>query len=225
MSRESMHPGSEALETYAEGAMEDADRAVLESHLMSCVRCQGEVEEWRSLFATLEILPRFAPSSGFAERVMARVRVPDPSAAWRTQVLAQVAAAGQRVGHWLPRTTRGWAFVTALLAIPALIGGGLIVWLLTRSYVSADALWIAAVSTVDNGAQRLGSSLVSSAMQSSIATWLAANVGAFLETAGMRGLGIAIALASLLTVLSIYVLYRNLFRTPTRESSYVTYSF
>ncbi len=225
MSHDQLHPETEALEGYAEGTMENGDRAVLESHLLGCVRCQGAVDEWRALFAALEGLPRMAPAPGFADRVMARVRIPDPAAAWQSRVLAQVSAASRRVGQWAPQTTRGWAWLVALLALPALLGGGVITWLLTRSYVSSDALWIAAVGTVNNGAERLGSAIVNGALQTDVAAWLSTNVGTFLATAGMRGLGTAIAVSAVLTMLSIYVLYRNLIRTPTRGSSYATYSF
>ncbi|NLG63061.1 MAG: hypothetical protein GX539_12540 [Candidatus Cloacimonetes bacterium] len=55
--------------------------------------------------------------------------------------------------------------------------------------------------------------------------WLVANTGEFVATTGMRGVGTLMALAGAATMLSVYVLYRNLFRTPTRESHYVTYSF
>lgn len=225
MSDENLHPEPAALEAYAEGVSENGDRAVLESHLIGCVRCQGEVEEWRSLFATLESLPRYAPAHGFADRVMARVKVPDPAAAWHRQALVHVAAAGRRVAGWMPQTTRGWAFTTAMLGLPVALAASIMAWLLTRSYVSADALWVAGVSTVNNGAQRLGTTLVQGALQTDVAAWLTASIGAFLETAGMRGIGTALAVAGVLTMLSVYVLYRNLFRTPTRESSYVTYSF
>ena len=72
------HPTTESLESYAEGTLPAADRAVVASHLMSCVRCDSEVEDWRSLFQALATLPHFAPALGFANRVMAHVRIPEP---------------------------------------------------------------------------------------------------------------------------------------------------
>lgn len=224
MTNENLHPASEALEAYAEGANGRGEKAALDAHLVGCERCQAEVEEWRSLFATLESLPRFAPSAGFAARVMSHVRVRSARAAWHAQVVAQAAAAGRSIGHWLPQTTRGWAFVTALLALPAIVATALVAWLLSRSYITTEALWVAAVGAVDRGATRLGTAAVDGALQTDVAAWLMANVGSFLETAGMRGLGALAAAAGALTVLSIWILYRNL-RTPRRESSYVTYSF
>lgn len=225
MSHQNLHPEAEALEALAEGTLGGGDRAVVESHVLGCAECQTAVEEWRSLFAALEGLPRLAPSTGFADRVMLRVRLPGQVPAWRAQALAQVAAASQRVGSWMPHTTRGWAMAVALLALPALLAAGLVTWLLTRSYLTADTLWTAALETVTHGAQRVGESLVQGVVQTDVMTWLVANLGEFLATAGMRGIGAAVAAVGALSMLSIYVLYRNLIRTPTRESHYVTYSF
>jgi hypothetical protein len=125
----------------------------------------------------------------------------------------------------MPQTTRGWAFATAMLGLPAILVSGFIAWLLSRDYVSAESLWIAARDTVDRGAQRLGEAVVQSFMQTDVVAWLVANTGEFVATTGMRGVGTLMALAGAATMLSVYVLYRNLFRTPTRESHYVTYSF
>lgn len=225
MSHQSLHPEAEELEAYAEGTLDDGDRAVIESHVLACVDCQGALEEWRALFSALEGLPQMAPSSGFTERVMARVRVATPATAWRAQALAQVRAAAQGLGRLMPQTTRGWAFATAMLGLPALLGTAFVAWLLSRDYVSAQSLWIATRDTLDHGAQRLGDSLVQSLVQTDVVAWLVANAGEFVATAGMRGVGAVIAVAGVTTMLSIYVLYRNLFRTPTRESHYVTYSF
>jgi anti-sigma factor RsiW len=220
-----MHPEAEQLEAYAEGTLDGGDQAVVESHVVGCVDCQGAVEEWRALFAALEGLPQLAPSAGFPERVMARVQVASRARLWRAQALAQVRAATTGLGRWMPQTTRGWAFATAMLGLPAILGSALVAWLLSRDYVSAQALWIAGRNAVDQGAQRLGESVVQSLLQTDVVAWLVANTGEFLATAGMRGVGTLVAVAGVTTMLSIYVLYRNLFRTPTRESHYVTYSF
>jgi hypothetical protein len=52
------------------------------------------------------------------------------------------------------------------------------------------------------------------------------SVGAFLGAAGLRGLGAVAAGGAGLTLLSIWVLYRNLSRTTsTRGTTHVTFSF
>ena len=74
MNERMLHPTTEILEAFAEGGLDAADGAVVQSHLLGCHRCDSVVEEWRSVFYSLAQLPRLAPSRGFAERVMAHVR-------------------------------------------------------------------------------------------------------------------------------------------------------
>jgi len=65
----------------------------LRSHVDSCDRCRGEVEDLRALHAALASLPRMDPRPGFAEAVMARVRLPVP---WHARAWNAVR------GRWLP---------------------------------------------------------------------------------------------------------------------------
>src|SRR5690606_15160866 len=103
-----LHPTPERLESYVEGALDDAERAVIESHLVTCARCQAEADEWKAVFAALSSLPRFAPSPGFADRVMAGVQVRQP---WTVRVM-------DLLRRLVPSGTTGWLLATALLALP-----------------------------------------------------------------------------------------------------------
>ena len=47
-------------------------------HLETCDECRALIEADRALLAELATLPAFAPRAGFADRVMARVRVAQP---------------------------------------------------------------------------------------------------------------------------------------------------
>jgi hypothetical protein len=188
---------------------------VLESHLLGCPRCQNEIDELRSLFTTLTSLPQFSPAPGFASRVMACVVIRRP---WQ-------ARAGALVARLMPRTTPGWAFAVAMLAIPVLLASGLALWLLSKDYVTTSGLWAFATDRFTLGANRVASGVVSSAIQTDVMAWLVKSIATFLAAAGLRGLGTLAALLAMLTMLSIWVLYRNLVRTPTRGSTYVTYSF
>ena len=58
-------------ELWAEGLL-PAARAL---HLATCPACLATAERERKLFVQLAQLERFAPSAGFADRVMARVRI------------------------------------------------------------------------------------------------------------------------------------------------------
>lgn len=209
------HPSPENLEAFAEGALRPADRATIESHLLGCPRCDGVVEEWRSLFHALSLLPRFAPAVGFADRVLRHVRIREP---WH-------ARAGATIGRFLPHTTRGWALAAAFLALPILAGGTFVVWLLSKSYVTTHGLWVFATDRFFAAAQSLVVGVTKFLMQTDVAAWLARSAGTVFSASGARGLGALAAAGAVVIVLSAWILYTNLFRTPDRKSPYVTFSF
>jgi hypothetical protein len=225
------HPTADRLEAFAEGSLEAGDRAVLESHLLGCAACQAAVEEWRALFAALEGLPQFEPAADFADRVMLKVRVA-PQAA-RVGSLArvqqtlqkQLGRAGSALDRIMPKTTFGWAMATAFLALPFALGAVLIAWLMSRSYITPTSLWAFVSERGLEVARSFGDTAVSTAMQTELAGWLIDQGAVFLAQAGVTGLGVVLAMTAVTTMLSIWVLYRYLFRTPTRESHYASYSF
>jgi anti-sigma factor RsiW len=210
-----IHPTPDRLEAFVEGGLPDGDRAVLESHVLACVRCQAEVEEWRALFAALSDLPRVAPSVGFAERVMAGVTVAVP---W-------YARAGALLGRLLPKSTFGWTLVVAVLGLPMLTGAGMMAWLLSHptmtfgdlSYFMAAQL----IALLQTGAAGAAALLVENATTLRIVDAARGLLGG----AGLKQLGLAASLFSTLTMVSLWVLYSNLVRTTTRERSYVSFSF
>jgi hypothetical protein len=51
----------------------------LQAHVRRCALCRAELEEARAVTAELEALPHLAPSPLFAERVMARVQLFEPT--------------------------------------------------------------------------------------------------------------------------------------------------
>ncbi len=69
------HLTPDEIESWAQGLL-SAARAM---HLADCLDCLATAERERKLFVQLAQLERFAPSAEFAERVMARVRLPTPS--------------------------------------------------------------------------------------------------------------------------------------------------
>jgi hypothetical protein len=211
-----MHPTDQRLEAFCDGTLPKGERAGIESHLTGCSTCRGEVNEWRSLFIALAGLPHLTPAPGFALRVMAHVQIPRP---WHVRASALVAKA-------LPHTTPGWAFAVLLLAIPALAAGSLAFWLLSKSYLTAAGLWAFATDRFAMGANRLVSGAFSAAIETDVMAWLVQSTGTFLDAAGLRGLGAVAVAGAGLTLLSIWVLYRNLSRTtPSRGTSHVTFSF
>lgn len=208
------HPTAELLEAFAENALAAPERAEVDAHLVGCPRCGSAVEEWRHLFGALGALPRYAPAPGFSERILAAVQVRLP---WH-------ARAARMLGRLLPGTNRGWALVAAIFSVPMVAAGGFLVWLLSKSYITATALWI---FTVDRG-----SSLISSAFSTLAASIMGSGpvvtaVGwtqSFMVTAGPRGIGAALISGAGLTALSSWFLYRNL-RNPNRNETHVTFVF
>lgn len=69
------HLAPEAVERLALGAEASSREG---RHLAGCARCRAEVGEVRALHVGLAALAPLAPSPGFADRVMARVRLPAP---------------------------------------------------------------------------------------------------------------------------------------------------
>jgi anti-sigma factor RsiW len=230
MMNQMQHPPAEQLEAFVEGVLEAGDRAVVESHLVGCADCLSAVEEWQALFAALEGLPQFDPSPGFAERVMAGVRLgeaPARSRRWDWQsaqaaVTAWAGGAAESAGRYLPRTTFGWAMATAFLSIPFVLAAAAAGWLVSRSYLTPGSLWVFASGQASSGLRSMGEHAVTAALQTDVAAWLVANAARFMEQAGLTGLGLLLASASAATVLSAWVLYRNLVRTPSRSTSYAS---
>ncbi len=69
------HLTPDETELWAQGLLP----AARDIHLAQCAQCRAAAEHERKLFRELAQLPRFAPEFGFAERVMAKVRIPTPS--------------------------------------------------------------------------------------------------------------------------------------------------
>lgn len=214
MSETLNHPEHERLQALVEDSLEPADAAVVQSHLADCARCRGEVEELRSLFAMLSALPHHAPAGGFADRVMARVRVRRP---WFV-----------RVEEWLqrlaPKTTRGWAVAAAMVGLPVTATTALIWWLMSRPGVTAQGLW---VMSTDFAARALAGAWAwvwVRLADSTLAGWTASALELAAEV-GRGGLGLGVVMFFTLTAASIWILYQNLFRTEARRTDYASFVF
>ena len=69
------HLTPDEVELWAQGLLP----AARDIHVAQCAECRAAAERERNLFRDLAQLPRFTPEYGFADRVMARVRIPTPS--------------------------------------------------------------------------------------------------------------------------------------------------
>lgn len=210
-----LHPASDRLEAYVEDSLDGSDRAVLESHLVSCIRCQSEVDELRALFAALGALPRLAPTPGFADRIMAGVQIRQP---WTLRVAAWLR-------RWVPSGTTGWALVTAILSLPVLGAGGVTAWLLSQPRFTMHGLWMLVRDRTADAAMSLAARAGTAVIESNIALRLWEWASALPAGFGLGELGAAAALVATVTAGSAWILYQNLFRSSTREKTYGTYCF
>ena len=72
---DTQHLSPDEIELWAQGLLP----AARDAHLTQCRDCRATAEGERKLLRELAQLTRFAPEFGFAERVMAKVKVPTRS--------------------------------------------------------------------------------------------------------------------------------------------------
>jgi hypothetical protein len=104
------HLTPDDLDAWLEGRLGSA-RA---GHLHHCAECRDLVERERALVDLLASLPRLAPAPGLEQRVMARVRVPQP---------ALGVASSRRAAE--PRSRRRTALAAVLVGMAASVAWSL----------------------------------------------------------------------------------------------------
>jgi len=207
-SREEIHIPSSSIQDYLEGLLSDQPAARVKAHLASCSSCRREVQGWEGLLNAMGPLPRFSPSTGFAERVMAKVMVPSTAPA-RTRVAPSLSG---RALAWirgmLPRTRQGWAVAGGVASAPTIT-------LLALAYL----IFSRPLVTVGNLGAYLwwkGSTLLAQAVSSVSALVLESDtlfrVYSFFEPMVRSPylLSLGGVVLSLLSAGALWVLYRNL---------------
>lgn len=214
MSDTPRHPDAERLHAFVEETLDAGGAAVVDAHLTACTRCSAEVEELRSLFGMLSGLAHHAPASGFADRVMAGVRVRRP---WHA-----------RAAEWLdrlaPKTTRGWAFASGMVALPAVALTALTWWLMSRPGVTVQGLWVISTEYAGRALDGAWAWLWANVAGSALAAW-ATSVSEIVASAGRGGIGLGAVMFMTLTAASVWILYQNLFRTKARRTDYASFVF
>lgn len=214
MSDTQNHPGRERLQAFVEASLDEAAARAVDAHLTVCPRCSGDVEELQSLFEVLSSLTRFAPATGFADRIMARVRVRQP---WLVRV-------ADWVEQFTPRTTRGWAVAAAVLALPVIGATLLSWWLISQPGVTPQGLWLVASEVTGQALSTSWDWGWARFTESRIAAWLI-GVTDLAATLGTGGLGLAVVMFASFTAGSVWILYQNLFRPEARRTDYASYVF
>lgn len=96
----------ERITGYVDGALDDAERAAVESHLDSCEACRAQVADERTIRAQLKALPAVEPSRSLERQVRRELRATAPS---RLRFLLPLAAGLALLAFW----ARGAAPVAA----------------------------------------------------------------------------------------------------------------
>lgn len=127
------HLTESAVEQFADGLLTGEEYSKAETHVGGCDLCAARVEASRALIDALSTLPRFAPSPGFADQVMANIQVApraSPIFAW--------------IRHWAPETRRGWTLLVAALLAPMLPLLGIAAWVASSPVVTAPSVvqWV-----------------------------------------------------------------------------------
>jgi hypothetical protein len=124
------HLTPDDLDAWLAGALAPATQ----EHLSNCPSCQERADTEREIVALLGALPLMSPAPGFADRVMARVTIPQPFAERSLQSLRRRVFA----------TRRTMALAAGLLVLVAGSMTGSIVWTLGhQETLSAVGGWLA----------------------------------------------------------------------------------
>jgi anti-sigma factor RsiW len=207
-----LHPAPGEVEAYAAGTLGDADRAVLESHLLGCEQCAGEVEEWRALFSGLASLPYLEPTPGFVDRVMANIEIRQP---WPLRVAALLR-------RLIPTTTWGWSLVLGFFSLPVLVMGGAATWFISRPWITVEGLLLFFRIRAESMLLALVQRTAAVVIESQATLWVIDGVRQLLTRLGAPGFGAAAMIGAVLIMLSIWTLYQNLFRASRRGGHHAT---
>jgi len=133
VSERTTHLDAITLERLAEESLSSVEATAARRHVDACPRCASELGAYESLFAALRQLPRYAPSAGFADAVMARVVIAPRESTVRAWVRKLA-----------PNTRRGWALIGVAVAAPATPLLALLLWLMTQPLLSPTtfAQWL-----------------------------------------------------------------------------------
>ena len=156
---------------------------------------------------------------GAPDHIMASVKLPDP---WYVRAVIRVTDRAQR---FAPQTSRGWALAAACLALPLTLFGVVATWLLSKPYMTPSNVFAFTVHRGEEFFNSVAQGAFSQVMRTDVALFLVRQVDA-INTAGIGAAGALLAGIAVTTIVSIYILYQNLYRANAHKNdSYATYSF
>ena len=219
--RNPAHPDAAQLEALLTGALPRRQTIRLREHVDACDSCRHEALAWSAVLGRLDALPRMAPSEGFGDAVMARLRVAQSASAMAParvrmgERLARRAVARARalVG---PGRRRAWAAVAGVALTPATVVGLVAYTIFSHPLVTLGNLgsfvWLKGGAAAD----ALGGGFASGLTQNAVLFRAWSLVGTMARTPVMAGTGL-IAF-TVLTAMAVWVLYRNLFSSSARPA-------
>ena len=201
------HLTEAAVDQLADGLLAGEELERAEAHVHECAVCAANLEASRALFDALSTLPRFAPSSGFADLVMANIQLTpraSPVFAW--------------IRHWTPATRRGWTLLVAALLAPMLPLMALTAWVVSSPVVTAPAVVQWSMVQARGFAGNAGATLARWGLELGLPGWLE---GLYKMARGVPLDAVVVTLIILAVAipLSAWSLVR-LVRTPTGNVTY-----
>jgi hypothetical protein len=143
--------------------------APLRGHVRQCLECQAKVDEAREVALALEELPHLAPSTAFAERVMAQVHVFEP---WHV-------AARDSVRRLVPRSVPARAAAVLLGSAASIVLASVSIWLAAR----LDMLAFLSGAAVQRGRE-----VIASMVEGAVGAAFGPTASSFVRGTGTLGL-------------------------------------
>lgn len=212
----SEHPSGNVLQDFVDGALPARALARIRTHLQSCHDCRRASEGWRDLADQLVALERFGPSRGFADRVMAGVRVAD---AVKAPLPVPMHERARRLGARLvPQTREAWAALSGVAVTPVVITGLVLYAVFSHATLTLGSLMSFAWWQVTDMATIAFSALSATALQS-VETFGASALLDVLTSAPYLVAGGVLAYSTV-SALALRVLYRNLIANRPEQGRY-----
>lgn len=215
------HISGGMLQDYLDGRLAARNVARVDRHLDSCAICRSELEDFRAVGQAVASLPSLAPSVDFAEHVMAEVRINEIAAV----AMAPTTQSGRVLG-WLrsrlPSNQRGWAAAFGVAVVPVFT-----LLLMVRSVFAHELVTVGSLASYLKLQLSGLAGSVSPTVTAAAERWTPSLLwdGVALVGSSPTLLAAAAALGSVTMMASVWILYRNLFRTPYDELSDARLSF
>jgi anti-sigma factor RsiW len=213
------HLGSEILQDLADGVLPARQTARALAHLSTCDACANELRGWSTVMARLSELNGFAPSAGFAERVMAGVAPATVPTVVRVPAWRRTLAVARR---FVPRTRRAWAAIAGAAVTPAVTFGLVLYAVFSHPTLTPSALASFAFWQLTDLLVTAWGGLVSSGLTLVRITGLDGLVDAMLAAPFMVGAGFVAYTVAFLA--AVRILYKNLIDRRSIRPRYVSAS-